>query len=109
MSRLNATIRNNRLRISLSGEQIGLKNLYEMQSEFLKYLKQAQASDVVIIDLPGIQKLDSEMIGLLQNWNRIAAMSGRTLRLNGVSRVLHDFQLQMARPHSRPVTPAATL
>lgn len=109
MSRLNATVRNNRLRISLSREQIRRKNLHEMQSEFLKYLKQAHSSDVVIVDLPGIQKLESEMVGLLQNWNRIAAMSGRTFRLNGVSRVLHDFQQQVHRPHSRPVTPVATL
>jgi ABC-type transporter Mla MlaB component len=109
MSRLNASIRNDHLRISLSEQQIDLKDLHQMRSEFMEYLKQADIADVVIVDLPGIQKLDSRIVRLIQSWNRMAASFGRTLRLNGVSRVLHDLQQHINRPHHRSVTPTATL
>lgn len=109
MSHLNASIRNDHLRISLSEEQIDLKDLHQMRSEFMEYLKQNDIADVVIVDLPGIQKLDSRMVRLIQSWTRMAASFGRTLRLNGVSRVLHDLQQHINRPHHRSVAPTATL
>ncbi|WP_437225177.1 STAS domain-containing protein [Planctomicrobium sp. SH661] len=96
MPHLNATLRNDYLRITIHDGHADAPALNAMQAEFVEHLQSAAFSDVVIVDLPSVDQLGSGLVSMLLTWRRIAALAGRKFRINGVSRIVSQIEAQMS-------------
>lgn len=88
MSQLDAVLRYDHLRVAIREVHPDPETLNSLQEEFSELLEATPHCNTVIIDLPTAEGLDTQVVGLLNSWQRIVSLGGRRCRLNGVSPIL---------------------
>ncbi|SFJ38180.1 hypothetical protein [Planctomicrobium piriforme] len=85
---LDATLRNDYLRIFIREGQPDASSVMAMQMEFVELLAAASIADVVIVDLPHVEQVSDELLRMIRTWQKITTMAGRQFRLNGISQLI---------------------
>ncbi|WP_437201590.1 hypothetical protein [Planctomicrobium sp. SH664] len=103
MPSLNATLRNDHLRISLQPLNPGAST-QQLDAEFSQLLATAPACKAIIIDLFGSGHVPAAMVALLAKWQLSAQSEGRRFRLNGISTLVNSVnqQLRRSKPTEEP-------
>lgn len=86
---LDAVVRNDVLRISIPAGTSRFDQAADLQNEFIAQLETHPGARTVIIDVPSPEPLDPSWVRLLDQWQRIAALAGCRIRLNGLSELVN--------------------